>query len=192
RRPNRPAVRPRAQTGKLGDEVAFRRELLKRVQSAPARAGVLSAIRPRFAWSGAAPRRALLSLRRRDRGLPLVGLPSPPWSVEARWPRFAFRQRGGTAGGTPPLDLGLAACGNSVAAATRRSGKAGSPFLRPLLECSSVGRESSSVLRTGIEPRCGSRPPCVLANHPVSPLPESRSCPQSPASRRRWSRSRCG
>src|SRR6185437_8207424 len=43
------------------------------------------------------------------------------------------------------------------------------------LALSSVGRESSSVLRTGIEPRCGSRPPCVLANHPVSPLPESRS-----------------
>src|SRR6185437_5222577 len=43
------------------------------------------------------------------------------------------------------------------------------------LALSSVGRESSPVLRTGIEPRCGSRPPCVLANHPVSPLPESRS-----------------
>src|SRR6185437_8713310 len=53
----------------------------------------------------------------------------------------------------------------------RRSGKAGSPFLRPLLALSSVGRESSR----GIEPRCGSRPPCVLANHPVSPLLESRS-----------------
>src|SRR6185437_16226080 len=39
------------------------------------------------------------------------------------------------------------------------------------LALSSVGRESSPVLRTGIEPRCGSRPPCVLANHPVSPLP---------------------
>src|SRR6185437_8816851 len=38
------------------------------------------------------------------------------------------------------------------------------------LALSSVGRESSR----GIEPRCGSRPPCVLANHPVSPLPESR------------------
>ena len=34
-----------------------------------------------------------------------------------------------------------------------------------------VGRESSR----GIEPHCGSRPPCVLANHPVSPLPESGS-----------------
>src|SRR6185437_9020056 len=56
-----------------------------------------------------------------------------------------------------------------------QSGMAGTPFLRPLLALSSVGRESSSVLRTGIQPRCGSRPPCVLANHPVSPLPESRS-----------------
>src|SRR6185437_6147386 len=45
----------------------------------------------------------------------------------------------------------------------RRSGKAGSPFLRPLLALSSVGRESSSVLRTGIEPRCGSRPPSTPA-----------------------------
>src|SRR6185437_10393077 len=53
----------------------------------------------------------------------------------------------------------------------RWSGKAGTPFLRPLLALSSVGRESSR----GIEPRCGSRPPCVLAPHPVSPLPESRS-----------------
>src|SRR6185437_2067907 len=35
------------------------------------------------------------------------------------------------------------------------------------LALSSVGRESSR----GIEPRCGSRPPCVLAPHPVSPLP---------------------
>src|SRR6185437_5795636 len=52
-----------------------------------------------------------------------------------------------------------------------RSGKAGTPFLRPLLALSSVGRESSR----GFEPRCGSRPPCVLANHPASPLPESRS-----------------
>src|SRR6185437_1598784 len=33
------------------------------------------------------------------------------------------------------------------------------------------GRESSR----GIQPRCGSRPPCVLAIHPVSPLPGSRS-----------------
>src|SRR6185437_14782 len=57
----------------------------------------------------------------------------------------------------------------------RRSGKAGTPFLRPLLALSSVGRESSSVLRTGIEPRCGSRLPCILAIHPVSPLLESRS-----------------
>src|SRR6185437_391635 len=39
---------------------------------------------------------------------------------------------------------------------------------RPALR---VGRESSSVLRTGIEPRCGSRPPCVLANHPARPFP---------------------
>src|SRR6185437_12172082 len=53
----------------------------------------------------------------------------------------------------------------------RRSGKAGTPFLRPLLALSSVGRESSR----GIQPRCGSRPPCVLAMHPVWPLPESRS-----------------
>src|SRR6185437_9936844 len=49
--------------------------------------------------------------------------PSPRWlaggSVEARWPKFASRQRGGTAGGTPPLDLDLATCGNSVAAAKR-------------------------------------------------------------------------
>src|SRR6185437_2486442 len=43
------------------------------------------------------------------------------------------------------------------------------------LALSSVGRESSSVLRTGIQPRCGSRPPCVLAVHPVSPLLESCS-----------------
>src|SRR6185437_15152339 len=42
------------------------------------------------------------------------------------------------------------------------------------LALSSVGRESSR----GIQPRCGSRPPCVLAIHPVSPLPESRSAGQ--------------
>src|SRR6185437_9766322 len=61
-----------------------------------------------------------------------------------------------------------------------RSGKAGTPFFRPLLALSSVGRESSR----GIQPRCGPRPPCVLANHPVSPLPESRS----PAGARRAKR----
>src|SRR6185437_1055327 len=43
----------------------------------------------------------------------------------------------------------------------RRSGKAGTPFLRPLLALSSVGRESSSVLRTGIEPRCALQGPAV-------------------------------
>src|SRR6185437_15321911 len=57
----------------------------------------------------------------------------------------------------------------------RRSGKAGTPFLRPLLALSSVGRESSPVLRTGIEPRCGSRPPCVSAIHPSRPFPRIAS-----------------
>src|SRR6185437_5541358 len=53
------------------------------------------------------------------------------------------------------------------------------------LALSSVGRESSPVLRTGVEPRFGSRPPCVLAIHPVSPLPESRS-PAGAALRAYW------
>jgi len=86
-----------------------------------------------FLRGGAASRTAIAA---QARPRPPVG-PVPLASmvgrgaVEARWSKSASRQRGGTAllrslrryagqaGGTPPSDLGLAMCSNSVAAATR-------------------------------------------------------------------------